>query len=111
MILWTIFLVYEGEKMTAQQIVDAVASYIRTRGGQFSVWYCGIASDPNDCLLNRHNAGARECHAGYWDCGNDTVARQVEKAFVDAGCKGGGGGGDRTTKYLYVYVITAQTRE
>jgi hypothetical protein len=95
----------------AQRIVNVIINDIRAAGEPYSAWYCGIAADPNDRLLNGHNAGGADCHARYWDCGSATVARQVEKALLEAGCKGGGSGGDYETKFVYVYKITARTVE
>jgi hypothetical protein len=97
--------------VSTQQIVDAIVNHIRSHGGPLSAWYCGITADPNDRLVNGHNAGGSNCHAAYWDCGSEAVARQVEQALLDAGCKGGPGGGDGNAKYVYVYKITSQTRE
>ena len=97
--------------MTAQQIVNAVDSHIRANGGGYPSWYVGIAADPNDRLINGHNADGNGNAARYWDCGSDAVARQVESAFINAGCRGGGRGGDRNTKFAYVYRISQTTRE
>jgi len=97
--------------MSAQQIVNAIDSHVRANGGGYPSWYVGIAADPNDRLVNGHNASGNGNAARYWDCGSDAVARQVEAAFIKAGCKGGGGGGDRNTKYAYVYRIGRYTRE
>jgi hypothetical protein len=97
--------------MNAQQVVDAMNSHIQNTGGGYSSWYVGIASDPNDRLHNGHNADGTNSAARYWDCGYDAVARQVEAAFLRAGCRGGGGGGDRNTRYAYTYRISPTTRE
>lgn len=97
--------------MTAQQIASSIDSHIRSIGRGYGSWYVGIAADPNDRLINGHNADGNANAARYWDCGSESVARQVEAAFLNAGCRGGGGGGDHNTRYAYVYIISPTTRE
>lgn len=97
--------------MFAQQIVNAMDAHIRANGGGYSNWYVGIASDPDDRLINGHNAGGINNAARYWNCGSDAVAREVEAAFINVGCAGGPGGGDEDTKFAYTYFITTTTRE
>jgi len=97
--------------MIAQQIVDAIGSHIRENGGGYPSWYVGIAADPKDRLINGHSADGNANAAVYWDCGSDAVARQVEAAFIKAGCQGGGGGGDRNTRFAYIYLVSLSTRE
>ena len=97
--------------MIAQQIVNAMDNHIQANGGGYPSWYVGIAADPNDRLLNGHNADGGQNAARYWDCGSETVARQVEAAFLKASCRGGCGGGDHNTRYAYAYRISRTTRE
>ena len=97
--------------INGQQIASAIESHISARGGQYSNWYVGIAADANDRLVNGHNATTADNDALYWDAGSDTVARSIEQHFIDKGCKGGDGGGDHRTKYVYVYKISRLTRE
>ena len=42
---------------------------------------------------------------------NDEVVRSIEKHFLDKGAKGGRGGGDSSTCYIYAYKISPSTRE
>ena len=91
--------------ITGSQIATAIDTHIRTYGGPYSAWYCGIAADPNARTLNGHNA------ARYWDAGSDAIARSIEQHFIAKGCKGGDGGGDHRTRYVYVYKISLTTRE
>lgn len=96
---------------TGSPIATAIDTHIRTYGGPYSAWYCGITADPNDRLINGHNADGRNNAARYWDAGSDAVARRIEQHFFAKGCKGGGGGGDHRTRYVYVYKISLTTRE
>lgn len=95
-----------------QQIINDFENYIRQKGGGYSAWYCGVASDPKSRLFNDHNVDKNNgawIHSG--DAGNDQTARNVEDYFLKKGCKGGGGGGDGSTRYVYAYKITSTTRE
>lgn len=96
--------------VSRQPSADLLA-YIEKCGGAYESWYCGIASDPRDCLFNRH--GVTE-NPGAWifrDCGTDTAARAVEQYFHRLGCQGAGGGGGPDTRFIYAYRITLTTRE
>jgi hypothetical protein len=93
------------------QVIADIDNYIRQNGGVYSAWYCGIASDPRQRLFVDHNV---DQHNGAWiyrDCGTDTAARCAEDCFLRKGCKGDGGGGDWTSRYVYAYKITSTTRE
>ena len=94
-----------------QQIINEIHAHIVSRGGVHSGWYVGIASDPRDCLFSRHGVQEQGGHWIHRDAGTDTAARAIEKAFLDWGTKGGGGGGDAGTRHVYAYYITASTRE
>jgi hypothetical protein len=95
-------------KQTAKQARD----YIESRGGAYSAWYVGIASDPRRRLFVGHGIDEEN---GLWifhDCETSAVARDVEEFFVDVlGTKGGAGGGELTTRFVYAYKITSSTRE
>lgn len=95
-----------------QNIISEISSYIKNSGGGHpSSWYVGIAGNPRDCLFNRHGVSELK---GFWifrDAGSENYARAIEKVFLDAGYQGGGGGGDYTTRYVYVYLITQNTRK
>jgi hypothetical protein len=90
-------------------IINGIENYILGNGGPFSAWYCGVAADPRRRVLVDHNVNET---SGRWtasDCGTDTAARAVELYFLSKGCKGGPGGGDRDTRYVYAYRITPTT--
>ena len=93
------------EAQPAQAAYDAVLQQIHRQGGRYSSWYCGIASDWADRLFNDHKVTRK----GHWyiarQCFNDSDARSVERALLELGCKGGGGGGDRSTVFVYAYLM------
>ena len=97
--------------VSANQVVGEIAAHIRDCGGAYSGWYVGIAAKPRDRLFTDHNVSEKN---GSWiirDAGSDAVARQIEQYFLDRGCKGGPGGGDWDSRFVYAYAITALTRE
>ena len=88
-----------------------INAHILKHGGVYSKWYAGIAKDPEERLFTDHKVSKTK---GTWihrKCSTDTVSRRVEKHFLDKGCKGGPGGGDSSTKYVYAYKITSSTCE
>lgn len=96
---------------TTVQAQSDVLAHMQKCGGAFAAWYCGIASDPRDCLFNRHGVNELQGTWIFRDCGTDTAARAVEQYFHSLGCKGDSGGGGPGTRFLYAYVITSTTRE
>jgi len=48
----------------------------------------------------------------YRGCETSAVARDVEEFFLNTqGTKGGTGGGDHATRFVYAYKITLNTKE
>lgn len=95
----------------AQQIYDGLLKYIDGFKNPKSSWYAGIASSPKDRLFSDHNVDEKKGQWAYDICESSEDARDVEEALLKLGCKGGGGGGDHTTKACYVYLITPSTRQ
>jgi hypothetical protein len=92
-------------------IISDIDTYIAEGGGGYPAWYCGIAANPRDRLFNDHRVAEKNGLWIYRDCGTDTVARQVERYFLQRGCQGGRSGGNRSTRYIYSYKITMTTLE
>ncbi|HRX63486.1 MAG TPA: hypothetical protein P5060_00050 [Candidatus Absconditabacterales bacterium] len=98
---------------TQQQAYDFIKSYMGKFQTYFKDWYVGIASNPEERLFQQHNVDRQN---GNWCCTEALFttddARAVEKYFIDQhGTKGGTGGGDHTTKFVYAYFITSNTVE
>ena len=85
---------------------DALKEHPSTVNSQ---WYVGIAKDAKDRLFNDHNVDKDYGAWAHSMADSDTIARSVEKHFLDAGCDGGSGGGDSAPKSVYVYLKTAKT--
>jgi len=84
-------------------IITAIDTYMRKFQYKNSDWYVGIASDPRDRLFNGHSVDEK----GIWifeQATSNTVARDVEQAYLSTGHDGGPGGGDKDSVYVYAYV-------
>lgn len=93
-------------------IVSEISGYIDKRGGKYSDWYVGIASDPKARLFNDHNVDQKNGAWIYRECESADVAREVEDYFINTlRTKGGPGGGDDSTKSIYAYRTTSDTTE
>lgn len=97
--------------LTVAQAIPEIDAHITKCGGGYAGWYCGIASDPRKRLFTDHRVDEKDGSWIYRDLGTDTSARRVEDHFINKGYKGGGGGGDRATRFAYAYKITWSTRE
>ncbi len=98
--------------MTLQEFADQFSKYIQENGNNPSQWYVGIASDPEDRLFNDHNVPKIQHPFIYDNAQTEENARAVEKYLVDSlGTKGNPGGGDKSTTWVYAYLITQQTVE
>lgn len=97
------------EAKEKSQVYDEIIAHINKQGGQYSSWYCGIASDWENRLFVEHKV-PRENH---WyiarQCYDDDDARTVEAGLVKFGCDGGPGGGDKTSVYVYAYLKGTMT--
>ena len=48
------------EAQDVQQVYDEIVAHIKKQGGAYSKWYCGIASDWEDCLFNEHQVPRKD---------------------------------------------------
>lgn len=98
-------------RFTAEKIINEISAYMKQLGGIDSGWYVGIATDAKQRLFVDHNVSEQSGAWIYLQATSSDVARLVEKAYLDAGCTGGPGGGDSGTDYVYAYKKTSTTRE
>jgi hypothetical protein len=97
---------------SVETVKREINEHIQNRGGAYSDWYVGIASDPRDRLFNDHNVSKENGHWVFRECENADDARDVEYYFVyTLRTDGGPGGGDNTTKYVYAYRKTSRTKQ
>jgi len=72
-------------------------------------WYVGVAADPRARLFHAHNVSEQNGVWIYRELSTDEEARRVEQHFLARGCDGSGGGGDRRTRFAYLYLKTSYT--
>lgn len=94
--------------MTIQQIIHDLQDYLGNNGGNYREWYVGITSDPDQRLFVDHNVNKVDTWIHAPADSNDG-AREVEEYFLNLGCDGGSGGGDKTSKVVYAYRKNAHT--
>ena len=97
-----------SDKATA---ISDIKAYVANNGGNYSQWYVGIAADPRERLFNDHAVKEKGDAWIYRQCTTSDVARSVEKHFLAQGMKGGSGGGDENSDYVYAYKISGHTIE
>lgn len=91
---------------TKQEIINNIRTYISNSNTTYPNWHIGIAQDPEKCLFNDHNIQKENSWWIYSYTGTGNIAREIEKYFLDLGCKGGDTGGDKNSKHIYAYKIT-----
>ena len=96
---------------TKEQVIADIEAHIRNEGGTIGTWYVGIATDARKRLFNDHNVSEAGGSWIYRQATSSDTARTVETYFHNKGAKGGPGGGDSGTDYVYAYKITSNTKE
>lgn len=96
---------------TAQQVIAHIDGYMKRSGLPNNRWYVGITGDAEQRLFTEHKVDKQNGTWAFATADTSAIARQVEQAYLKAGCKGGPGGGDATSRVVYAYVITASTAE
>lgn len=92
-------------------IIAAITSYVAKNGGLCSEWYAGIAANAKQRLFNDHAVRESSDAWIYHPCGTSDAARDIENALFKLGMKGGPGGGDKATDFVYAYRIANHTIE
>jgi len=96
---------------TKETIKSAIKDFVAKNSGRYFDYYVGITDDPNDRLFEQHNVSKNGTY-DYWEALSAESARTVEKYCVDElGTDGGPGGGDDSSKFVYVYKKTSDTDE
>lgn len=95
-----------------EEIIKEITAYLVDCGiKNWNEVYVGIADDVEERLFTYHKVDKDSgiwiyCQADSSDC-----AREVEKYFFGQGTKGGSGGGNDDTRYVYAYKIEPYTVE
>lgn len=85
--------------MTKTELIASIGTYVNSNP---KIWYVGITDDLNRRKGEHASEGESvTCWQG-WKADSEQIARDVEKHFLDKGCKGGPGGGTNPT-YVYIF--------
>lgn len=95
---------------TAQEAFDFLKNYIDGKEKNYPYWYAGIAENAKDRLFNGHNVNKDTDLWAHDTCIDNANARAAEKALLELKCDGGTGGGDYTSKDVYVYRKSSHTK-
>jgi predicted GIY-YIG superfamily endonuclease len=66
-----------------------------------SHWTVGVTDDPARRKGEHEQEGEDTSCWHQWDASTEETARQIEKHFLDKGCKGGTGGGSANWVYIF----------
>lgn len=92
-------------------IIDEIERYITQYGRGISAWYVGIAAKPRDRLFDDHSVDEENDAWIFRTASSSSVAREIEKYFLNKGARGGAGGGGADSKAVYAYLVKSHTRE
>jgi len=92
-----------------ETIKRSISAYISKRGGFSSRWYVGITSDPEVRLFTEHKVNRSQGSWAYAEAYTHLVARRIEEYYISKGLSGGTGGGDESSRWVYVYKRTSNT--
>jgi hypothetical protein len=87
--------------MTKQTIINAIEKIISK---SYSSWTVGISNDPDRRKQEHINDGDDVTYWREWLSDSLSDAQEIEKYFIDKGCKGGTGGNLSAYKNTYVYI-------
>lgn len=94
------------------QIVSDILMHISMNSAKyFDDFYIGIAKNPEERLFEQHLVSKTNHCWIYQEASSEDEARKAEKTLLDIGMKGGPGGGDKETRFVYCYRITTETKE
>ncbi|GAA4279404.1 hypothetical protein [Aquimarina mytili] len=90
----------------ANIIVHEIEKYLTGCSGKdYSNYYVGVTKDPLKRLFIEHNVPQEDGCWTYEKAIDSDNAREAEKILLSKGMKGGDGGGDTTSMFVYCYLI------
>ena len=84
--------------MRESEIIEAIEAKIGRLKLSYAVWTIGITDDPQRRKGEHNNPPLWDD----WEADTETIARDVEKHFLEKGMKGAPGGGDHPN-FVYVF--------
>lgn len=91
-------------------IINSIQKFISSNGQYYDQFYIGIATNPRSRLIDGHGITKETPCIYSTDPLPAETVRAIEKYFIAKGTKGGDGGGDCNTRYIYCYKICPWTR-
>jgi hypothetical protein len=98
---------------SAPEIINEILSHIQNHcnGKLFKNYYVGITNNMENRLFGDHNVPRKgHCYI-YREAVNIDSARIAEEGLLAKGMKGGSGGGDDDSVFVYCYEIGNSTKE
>ena len=80
--------------MNKSEIIEAIENFV----SNYLDWTIGITDDPE----RRRSRHGNPMYWHDWKADTETIARNVEKHFLDKSMTGGGGGGDHPN-FVYIF--------
>jgi hypothetical protein len=98
--------------MPASQAIQAIDSYVRKCGQDYSQWCTGIAADPVERMLRTHGVAEEGDGCGWisYHCAGPDEARATRDHFIALGMKPATGAADSSAAAVFVFKITTSTR-
>ena len=98
--------------MPAEQAIQAIDSYVRKCGQDYSQWCAGIAADPVERMLGFHGVAEEGDGCGWitYHCASPDEACEALQHFVAQGMKPASGGPEAAAVSVFVFKITPSTR-
>jgi hypothetical protein len=84
--------------MNESEIIRAISLGIKN----YTLWTIGITDDPQRRKSEHEAQGQNVMAWRDWKADTETIARNVERYFLDKGMKGGTGGGEHPTS-VYIF--------
>lgn len=95
-----------------KEIIERIDEHLKNSGRRYySDFYIGITNDPECRLFDEHKVKKDGMWWIYSKADNIETARTVERYYLDKGMRGGDGGGDDTSVYVYCYTVSPTTIE
>jgi hypothetical protein len=89
--------------MKESEMIQAIEKRVMSaETKKYSIWTIGITDDPERRRAEHDNAHDNTKYWMHWKADTETIARNVEKYFLDKGMKGSTGGGEHP---IYVYIF------
>jgi hypothetical protein len=91
------------------EIIQSIDESIQSWGGDYGACYVGITNDLERRLFEQHHVDKESRFFVHRNAGNFHRAGEVEKYFINRGCRGAPAGGTVDTTFVYAYYMTEST--